>query len=146
MEFPDDFFKDKLFNSEAEYGENVTFEKVMQRRRKKRRFFFWWNPKTYATFGVLFLGILTAFVTHSFYGKSNESDKVQVANVNIHNSTANQLNQFETELSAKNSIYKESGVKSNIVKADNSKSELAIDNSSDKLAIKKSKKYQKRKP
>jgi len=143
MEFPDDFFKDKLLNSEAEYGENVTFEKVMQRRRKKRRFFFWWNPKTYATFGVLFLGILTAFVTHSFYGKSNESDKVQLANVNIHNSTANQLNQFETELSAKNSIYKESGVKSNIVKADNSKSELAIDNSSDKLAIKKAKSIKK---
>lgn len=65
-EFHDDFFKTKLYNAEAEYSENVSFDKVMERRKKKRRFVFWWNPKVYITTGVLFLGGLTAFIASSF--------------------------------------------------------------------------------
>jgi len=108
MEFPDDFFKDKLYNSEAEYSENVSFEKVMDRRRKKRRFLFWWNPKTYATLGVLFLGGLTAFVTHSFNGNSNKSNQLAVANNNNHNLTPNHSNKAKIGLPLKTSIEENS--------------------------------------
>ncbi len=106
MEFPDDFFKDKLYNSEADYSENVSFEKVMDRRRKKRRFIFWWNPKTYATLGVLFLGGLTAFVTHSFNGKTTKTDQVKVANIDSRNSIAKQTTKkdVKTELSLESKI------------------------------------------
>ena len=105
MEFPDDFFKDKLYNSEADYSENVSFEKVMDSRRKKRRILFWWNPKTYATLGVLFLGGLTAFLTHSFDGKS-KTDEVKVTNFDNRNLAANKTKQKDakTELSLDSKI------------------------------------------
>lgn len=102
MEFPDDFFKDKFYNSEAEYSENVSFEKVMDRRRKKRRFIFWWNPKTYATLGVLFLGGLTAFVTHSFNGKSTKADQVKVTNIDSRNLTISKNNDSKVQSGVRN--------------------------------------------
>jgi hypothetical protein len=139
MEFPDDFFKDKLYNSEADYSENVSFDKVMDRRRKKRRLLFWWNPKTYATLGVLFLGGLTAFVTHSFNGKSNNSNIVDVANVSNSNLTSNQTNKKEVqaELSKKNQFENETVAASKIVKTGFNKSELSFAHSYHDLAFKK---------
>jgi hypothetical protein len=111
----------------------------MNRRRKKRRFLFWWNPKTYATMGVLFLGGLIAFVTNSFNGKSNNSDNVQVSNVNNRNSAPNKLNTVKTELSKKNSIEKEAFATSGIVKTDFNKSELTFTKSTNELKVKKAK-------
>jgi len=110
MEFPDDFFKDKLYNSEAEYSENVSFEKVMDRRRKRRRFLFWWNPKTYATLGVLFLGGLTTFVVQTFHGKSNNSTQVQVVNIDSRNLTSNHAkkNEVKHEIPSHATIVKNS--------------------------------------
>jgi len=114
MEFPDDFFKDKLFNSEAEYSENVSFEKVMDRRRKKRRFLFWWNPKTYATLGVLFLGGLTAYVIHSFNGNSNKANPVQISKNENRSITSNSYKNTKPELSQVNSVKKETVAVANV--------------------------------
>jgi len=114
MEFPDDFFKDKLYNSEAEFSENVSFEKVMDRRRKKRRFLFWWNPKTYATLGVLFLGGLTAYVTHSYNGNSNKANPVQISNNENRSVTSNSYKNTKPELSQVNSVKKETVAVANV--------------------------------
>jgi hypothetical protein len=143
MEFPDDFFKDKLYNSEADYSENVSFEKVMDRRRKKRRFIFWWNPKTYATLGVLFLGGLTAYVTHSFNEKSNNANPVQILNNENRNVTANNAKNAKPEISQTNSIEKETVAAAKVEHKVYNQSSLKGKSTNSSLAFKLSNRIQK---